>query len=266
MNEKRRIPLFPLHAVLCPGAALPLHIFEERYRLMLTRCIDQAEPFGVVLITEGRETGPLQGSVAEVGTTAVIREAKRYPDGRYDIMAVGGTRFRVELLRPDEQPYLEADVAILDEPIGDPRAARRLAGQVSDRFLRYLELLGPMLDEDDAPEIEIEIEIEETDAIEQGPEAGRIEPIELESDQERRELLLAAARRVASPEDPTALSYVLAGLVEVELPSRQRLLEASDTHARLDQLDALLVREIRLLERKLRPMSFDRRLDAARRN
>src|SRR3989337_2434064 len=111
------LPLFPLHTVLCPGVALPLHVFEERYRVMVGRCIDLGEPFGVVLIRQGREVGP------------------------------------------------------------------------------------------------------------------------------------AGARRLVTPEDPTALSYVLAGLVHVELPARQGLLEAMDTEARLRRLDDLLSREIRLLDR-----------------
>jgi len=76
------LPLFPLHTVLCPGIALPLHVFEERYRLLVARCLERREPFGVVLIRQGREVGPLEGRIARVGTTAVIREAGHYPDGR----------------------------------------------------------------------------------------------------------------------------------------------------------------------------------------
>ena len=57
------LPLFPLHTVLCPGVALPLHVFEERYRVMVGRCIDLGEPFGVVLIRQGREVGPLDGRI-----------------------------------------------------------------------------------------------------------------------------------------------------------------------------------------------------------
>jgi hypothetical protein len=69
------IPLFPLRSVLCPGVALPLHIFEERYRLMISRCIERGEPFGVILLRQGREVGPIRGEVAAVGTTAAIRRA-----------------------------------------------------------------------------------------------------------------------------------------------------------------------------------------------
>jgi hypothetical protein len=77
---------------------------------------------------------------------------------------------------------------------------------------------------------------------------------------------MAAARRLVTPEDPTALSYVLAGLVHVELPARQGLLEAMDTEARLRRLDDLLSREIRLLDRHLKPLVVDARGAESRRN
>ena len=52
----RELPLFPLPVVLFPGVPLPLHIFEQRYRLMIGRCIEEQKPFGVVLIREGVES------------------------------------------------------------------------------------------------------------------------------------------------------------------------------------------------------------------
>ncbi len=76
------IPLFPLHTVLCPGVALPLHIFEPRYRLMIRRCLSEDRPFGVVWIRDGRDVGVADLAVAAVGTLAEIREADRYADGR----------------------------------------------------------------------------------------------------------------------------------------------------------------------------------------
>ena len=69
------LPLFPLHTVLCPGVVLPLHLFEPRYREMVGRCLADDAPFGVVLIREGRETGPSIPDLASVGTLAEIREA-----------------------------------------------------------------------------------------------------------------------------------------------------------------------------------------------
>ena len=118
MPSVMEIPLFPLRSVLCPGVALPLHIFEERYRLMVNRCIEQGQPFGVVLLRDGHEVGPQRGQVAAVGTTAAIRRAATYPDGRLDIMTVGQQRFRLEEVDNVSQPYLVGHVSLLEEPLG----------------------------------------------------------------------------------------------------------------------------------------------------
>lgn len=283
-----QLPIFPLHSVLCPGVALPLHIFEDRYRLMVGRCIERDEPFGVVLIREGREVGPLDGRLAEVGTTALIRRAGRYPDGRLDIVTVGARRFRIDSLDATREPYLLGDVTYVDETISDGEEARLLHGRVGHRFLRYLELLQPAI-EDDGPEIEIEVELEvdapddtsdeleatlepvalyekELDEERHGPALdGTLDTSGL-SDGERRELLLAAARRLTATDDPTTLSYLLTGLIQVDLTARQDLLEAPDTVERLYGLDAVLRREIRHLNRHLRPINVDPRVLSLRRN
>jgi len=282
-----RIPIFPLRSVLCPGVALPLHIFEERYRLMVDRCIERGEGFGVVLIREGREVGPLNGEIAAVGTTAVIRKAGRYPDGRLDILTVGQRRFHVEAVDSDSEPYLVGQVSFLEEPTGAAGEARRVSEQVGRRFMDYLALLQPDTD-DGASEIEIEFEIEVdtaddpaiadhagrsaeagqpstsgtagTPGIGQGETPGILGPLadgaELSAAQ-RRELLMAAARRLTATDDPTALSYVLTALVQVDLASRQALLEAPDTVARLRGLDHLLERESWFLRQGLRPIIID---------
>ena len=57
MNDWSELPLFPLNTVLFPGMVLPLHIFEERYKLMIGRCMEGSRPFGVVAIREGGEVG-----------------------------------------------------------------------------------------------------------------------------------------------------------------------------------------------------------------
>jgi len=286
------LPLFPLHTVLCPGVALPLHVFEERYRLMVEHCVEAGEPFGVVLIREGRETGPLDGRISRVGTTADIREVGRYPDGRFDLMTVGGRRFRIETLTDSEEPYLIADVRYLREPVGDADMARTLAERVSSRFLRYLEVLQPALEDDDdeGPEYEVEVVVEDdpegvgatSSATPAFPGAGAEgrgderadsdaddrppDRIITGTDADRRELLMAAARKLVEPEDPTALSYVLSGLIQVELPSRQRLLEAATTELRLRRLEGLLGREIDLLNRDLKPLVVDARGAEGRKN
>src|SRR5437867_9599526 len=109
------IPLFPLHQVLCPGIVLPLHIFEDRYRAMTRRCLDTGEPFGVVLIRDGREVGTKGvATLAGVGAFAEIREAGRYPDGRYDVLAAATGRFAIDSVDAKREPYLVAEVTPLD--------------------------------------------------------------------------------------------------------------------------------------------------------
>ncbi len=278
------IPLFPLRSVLCPGLTLPLHIFEERYRLMISRCIDRGEPFGVVLIREGRDVGPLTGEVAAIGTTAAIRRVGTYPDGRLDILSVGQQRFRLESVDNVSEPYLVGQVSLLDEPTGPEPEARALAQRVGGRFLEYLELLQPEGAEgaEGGPEIEIEIEIEVDDedvedaaAGEAGSAAGAILPTadadglmpldgpdspvqEIDatdlSPEQRRELLMRAARRLIGTDDPTVLSYLLTALIQVDLAARQELLEASDTLERLAHLESILARESWFLKLGLRPI------------
>jgi Lon protease-like protein len=104
MNDWPDLPLFPLNTVLFPGMVLPLHIFEERYKLMISRCLDEERPFGVVLIREGREVGA--GAVPyEVGTTAVIAQAAELEAGRLNIITIGSERFRLRTVHHD-LPYL----------------------------------------------------------------------------------------------------------------------------------------------------------------
>jgi ATP-dependent Lon protease len=265
-----------------PGVALPLHIFEERYRLMIGRCVERGDPFGVVLIREGREAGPGDTRLAEVGTVARIRMASRYADGRLDIVTVGVRRFRIDELHVAREPYLTAEVTLLDEPLGAADDAHELSRRVGRSFLRYLELLQPALASDDTPEIEIEIEIEapddtadeepvrlELEDFDAAPDAealdGPLDTSNLDDDQ-RRQLLMAAARRLTVTSNPTELSYLVSGLIQVEVGQRQSLLETSDTASRLSGLDAILRREIQLLSRHLKPLALDPRLAALRRN
>ncbi len=97
-----KIPLFPLDVVLFPGAALPLHIFEDRYKQMIAGCLERKEPFGVV---RAKEEG-----LAVIGCTAcIVTVLQRYSDGRVDILCEGGDRFEIEML-DDSRAYLQAEV------------------------------------------------------------------------------------------------------------------------------------------------------------
>ena len=89
------LPVLPLNAVLFPGGRLPLHIFEERYKLMISRCVERGEPFGVCLIRRGSEVGEAAVEPFRVGTTAHIRELQELAEGRLNIVCTGGQRFTI---------------------------------------------------------------------------------------------------------------------------------------------------------------------------
>ena len=115
-----RIPVFPLDVVLFPGAALPLHIFEPRYRQMVKSCLKEKSEFGILL--------SLPKGVAYVGCTAEIVEVvKRYDDGRMDILTVGRAPFRVIQLYT-ENPLVEGHVDYLEDRgiPSNPRLRREL--------------------------------------------------------------------------------------------------------------------------------------------
>jgi Lon protease-like protein len=109
------LPLFPLDVVLFPGTALPLHIFEPRYKEMIGECLAQHRTFGVVRAVE-------QG-LAEIGCTAeIVTVVKEYPDGRLDLVSEGRQRF--ELLRVNqERSFLQAEVLMIDDEPGTPPQA-----------------------------------------------------------------------------------------------------------------------------------------------
>ena len=122
MNKKFTIPLFPLGVVLMPHVALPLHIFEERYKTMNGECLENNEVFGVIYF-DGNQ-------ISRVGCTAQIVEVlKVYDNGEMDIITVGRNRFLLSAIY-DEKPYLEADVIDYDDlPEKGSEELTRLAKQ-----------------------------------------------------------------------------------------------------------------------------------------
>jgi Lon protease-like protein len=113
------LPLFPLGTVLMPGASLPLHIFEPRYRQLTVDLVTGAVPdkeFGVVAVREGftPDDDGMDGLHA-VGCTAQIDDVRRLPDGRFDIVTRGARRFRLLDLDADAKPYLMGSVEFLPD-------------------------------------------------------------------------------------------------------------------------------------------------------
>ena len=135
------VPLFPLNTVLFPGQVLPLHIFENRYQLMIRRCLAEDSSFGVVLAQRSPE--PKTGvEPHEIGTMTRIVESSHLPDGTMNIVTVGMDRFRIHRLLHD-QPYLRGEVETLPMPNGDDRARLgRLSQAVQDGVARYIELIA----------------------------------------------------------------------------------------------------------------------------
>lgn len=138
--------LFPLGLVLFPGTPLPLHVFEDRYREMIGRCISDDRPFGVVRITSGTEVGG-PAETESVGTMASIREHRRLEDGRYVLIAEGTRRFRI-VERLVEVPFPVASVELFDNeapPTGwEPDVA------ALEQLLRRYKMLSSEAGEDDA--------------------------------------------------------------------------------------------------------------------
>jgi Lon protease-like protein len=139
-----KIPLFPLDLVLFPGAALPLHIFEDRYKEMIGECLQSQGEFGMV---RARREG-----LAVVGCTAkIVSVMHRYSDGRLDILCRGERRFEIESL-VEGRRFLEAEVDFLADQ--EPSSTRRDREQCAALHLEMMELSGdvpadfPLLDLD----------------------------------------------------------------------------------------------------------------------
>jgi uncharacterized protein len=135
------LPLFPLNTVLFPGTPLQLHIFEERYKLMIGRCIEERSPFGVVLIRRGQET---LGPVAEphtVGCSAQIVHVQRLAEGRLNIITMGQGRFRIHSIDAETFPYLVGEVENL--PLKNPKPEKivRLARDFRPHVVQFIQAL-----------------------------------------------------------------------------------------------------------------------------
>ncbi len=132
------LPIFPLNIVLFPGAELPLHIFEPRYRLMISECYSEKKPFGVVLVRP--ESEYLLEEPYPVGTMAEIEVLDRLEDGRMNLIARGLQRFRI-LSQHREKPYLSALVEIYEDIAEPGQTLLTCADKARNLFSAYLEVL-----------------------------------------------------------------------------------------------------------------------------
>jgi len=187
-----RFPLFPLGLVLLPQEQVPLHIFEDRYKLMIGECIENDSEFGIVWLADD--------GLRDIGCSARIeRVIERFDDGRVNILVVGTTPFRL-LRRIDNMPYPAGDVEVLEDfaPDGDPAL-------VEQAQARYAELVKAATEEE--PNLD---EIAGLDAygmaatVEHPPEAKQA-LLELRAEDDRLrmvdEMFRTAIKRVAYAEE-----------------------------------------------------------------
>ncbi|MEO7909322.1 MAG: LON peptidase substrate-binding domain-containing protein [Roseiflexaceae bacterium] len=224
----QKLPIFPLNMVLFPAAPIQLHIFEERYRQMIGRCLEQNAPFGVALIRSGSEVSPddpwvrrqleladvseldlgalkreLGGETVPhlVGTTAQISigESVRLSDGRFYLVATGQRRFRIQYF-VQRQPYLIASVGYLPEE--SSAVVAEPAQQLRQLYARYWAAISAATGEE--------------------------------------------APQETLPEQVIDLTYWMANRLQVGMAQKQRWLEA-DITTRLREISAAIRAELALL-------------------
>lgn len=132
-----RLPLFPLPVVLLPSAALPLHVFEPRYRRMVARCMESDRRFGL-LYHDADRRGPFLTEPGRVGCVAEIEDLRPLPDGRSLLVVRGVERFVIDDGVESEEPYYEAVVSPYPDAPADPPA-------LEEQRRRSLALFGALV-------------------------------------------------------------------------------------------------------------------------
>jgi Lon protease-like protein len=128
---EERFPLFPLGLVMLPTELVPLHIFEERYKLMIGSCIENETEFGIVWLAEG--------GLREVGCTARVEQVlERMDDGRMNILVRGERPFQL-VRRIEDMPYPAGDVEFLDDD--DAVVDEELAAEARESYADLVELV-----------------------------------------------------------------------------------------------------------------------------
>ncbi|MFJ4573503.1 LON peptidase substrate-binding domain-containing protein [Streptomyces sp. NPDC088846] len=217
-----RLPLFPLNAVLFPGLVLPLNVFEERYRAIMRELLktdgDEPRRFAVVAIRDGHETAPTATGMPDTTSTPVERGPA---DG-----------FGPDPIQTFHRVGCIADAAkIRERPDGSFEV---LATGTTRARLLSVDASGPYLT----------AELDEL-AEEPGEEAGALAEGVLRAFRSYQKRLAGASERSLTtgadlPDDPSVVSYLVAAAAVLDIPSKQRLLQAPDTATRLREELTLL--------------------------
>jgi Lon protease-like protein len=249
-----RLPLFPLSLVLFPGQTIPLHIFEDRYKAMLKRCLDERIPFGIVLIKDGGRFG--RGTPHSIGTTAriltvdeiepgfcLLRDQAPHRGNCYNISVRGEERFRVTALDRREAEYLVGDIEMYPDEEAPEPAMLMVAQRVATLFDEYYRGVVAMLGNWQR-------------TAEPGEPTRLFNMAQLrtteENDEEPRRLPVPSL-----PSEPAALANVIAAELTIQPYTRQEqlkqeLLEAPSTLARLQREAELLAEEMPQIEERIK--------------
>jgi Lon protease-like protein len=147
------LPMFPLGGVLLPGVVLPLHVFEPRYRQLVTDCLDSGDhEFGVVLIDRGHEVGG-GDTRADVGVVAMMLQVAALDGGRFAVVTVGTRRIRVVRWLADD-PYPCAEIEDWPDESGDDVSQEQIDA-IAARARACAGLSVEMGDSSGVPEIEL---------------------------------------------------------------------------------------------------------------
>ena len=123
MAQESLLPLFPLDLVLLPGEVLPLHIFEMRYRRMISKCHSEGSEFGIVL-RSGDE-------LERIGCAAKVREiTERFDDGRFNVQVIGSRRFIVRAFDRSEE-CLQGAVEYFSDETPEQASASEVEGMLA---------------------------------------------------------------------------------------------------------------------------------------
>lgn len=199
----KMLPIFPLNTVLMPHQLMPLHIFENRYRQLMSDLLalpESEQRFGIVSIVKGSETNEDLPQLAEIGTIAVLRKTTSNPDGTFEITVIGGERFDIKSISVSKAPYLIGEVRTRKEtPINFDKATITLAQEKCIDFMMM---------------------------------------VDADNDNASRSL----------PDEPSALSFLIAGLLPLTSIEQQGLLNIDDANLRLKAVMKIINRETILMQ------------------
>jgi Lon protease-like protein len=142
----RELPLFPLPVVLFPGVPLPLHIFEPRYRQLLSDISVANNLFGLAYFdpTIASTEVPPAG---HIGCVAEVTETQTFPDGRSNILTLGVIRYRIDSYIERGDPYLVAQVSYFEDDDEDEELLAAPAKDVAETFTRIAQAVRTINDE-----------------------------------------------------------------------------------------------------------------------